>query len=162
MVIGNFALLAGLNPAAVHGWYLGVYIDAFEWVELPHTVGMSQFADGGRNSGRDRGFVGSLADGLVGWRSMASCLPRITSGIAAALHLAASQAVTAAKRFQTSSRSCTVASISSPAGPGAVPRPPGWPMAAKNCTPLGIIEPGTPKKARQTAGFCIPGRRQVS
>lgn len=47
MVIGNFALLAGLNPQAVHRWYLGVYIDAFEWVELPNTVGMSQFADGG-------------------------------------------------------------------------------------------------------------------
>ncbi len=47
MVIGNFALLAGLDPAAVHRWYLGVYIDAFEWVELPNTVGMSQFADGG-------------------------------------------------------------------------------------------------------------------
>ncbi len=48
MVIGNFALLAGLNPEAVHRWYLGVYIDAFEWVELPNTVGMSQFADGGK------------------------------------------------------------------------------------------------------------------
>jgi deoxyribodipyrimidine photolyase-related protein len=47
MVIGNFALLAGLDPAEVHRWYLGVYIDAFEWVELPNTVGMSQFADGG-------------------------------------------------------------------------------------------------------------------
>lgn len=47
MVIGNFALLAGLDPKAVHHWYLGVYIDAFEWVELPNTVGMSQFADGG-------------------------------------------------------------------------------------------------------------------
>ena len=47
MIIGNFALLAGLNPAEVHRWYLGVYIDAFEWVELPNTVGMSQFADGG-------------------------------------------------------------------------------------------------------------------
>ncbi|HEU4817705.1 cryptochrome/photolyase family protein [Janthinobacterium sp.] len=47
MVIGNFALLAGLDPAEVHGWYLGIYIDAFEWVELPNTVGMSQFADGG-------------------------------------------------------------------------------------------------------------------
>jgi deoxyribodipyrimidine photolyase-related protein len=47
MVIGNFALLAGLNPQAVHHWYLGVYIDAFEWVELPNTLGMSQFADGG-------------------------------------------------------------------------------------------------------------------
>jgi deoxyribodipyrimidine photolyase-related protein len=47
MVIGNFALLAGLDPAQVHQWYLGVYIDAFEWVELPNTLGMSQFADGG-------------------------------------------------------------------------------------------------------------------
>ena len=47
MVIGNFALLAGLNPRELHHWYLGVYIDAFEWVELPNTVGMSQFADGG-------------------------------------------------------------------------------------------------------------------
>ena len=47
MVISNFALLAGLDPAAVHRWYLGVYIDAFEWVELPNTLGMSQFADGG-------------------------------------------------------------------------------------------------------------------
>ncbi|MEN9984341.1 MAG: hypothetical protein RI918_2310, partial [Pseudomonadota bacterium] len=47
MVIGNFSLLAGLNPKELHHWYLGVYIDAFEWVELPNTVGMSQFADGG-------------------------------------------------------------------------------------------------------------------
>ncbi|WP_079435622.1 cryptochrome/photolyase family protein [Zoogloea sp. LCSB751] len=47
MVIGNFALLAGLDPAALHRWYLGIYIDAFEWVELPNTLGMSQFADGG-------------------------------------------------------------------------------------------------------------------
>ncbi len=47
MVIGNFSLLAGLSPQALHEWYLGVYIDAFEWVELPNTLGMSQFADGG-------------------------------------------------------------------------------------------------------------------
>lgn len=47
MVIGNFSLLAGLDPQALHGWYLGVYIDAFEWVELPNTLGMSQWADGG-------------------------------------------------------------------------------------------------------------------
>ncbi len=47
MVIGNFSLLAGLDPRALHHWYLGVYIDAFEWVELPNTLGMSQFADGG-------------------------------------------------------------------------------------------------------------------
>ena len=47
MVIGNFALLAGLNPQALHEWYLGIYIDAFEWVEAPNTLGMSQFADNG-------------------------------------------------------------------------------------------------------------------
>ncbi len=47
MVTGNFALLAGVDPAAVHEWYLAVYIDAFEWVEAPNTLGMSQFADGG-------------------------------------------------------------------------------------------------------------------
>jgi deoxyribodipyrimidine photolyase-related protein len=48
MVIGNFALLAGLDPQALHRWYLGIYIDAFEWVEAPNTLGMSQWADGGR------------------------------------------------------------------------------------------------------------------
>jgi deoxyribodipyrimidine photolyase-related protein len=47
MVTGNFALLAGVNPHALHEWYLAVYADAYEWVELPNTVGMSQFADGG-------------------------------------------------------------------------------------------------------------------
>ena len=47
MVIGNFSLLAGLSPYELHQWYLGVYIDAFEWVELPNTLGMSQYADGG-------------------------------------------------------------------------------------------------------------------
>jgi deoxyribodipyrimidine photolyase-related protein len=47
MVIGNFALLAGIHPDAVDQWYLGVYIDAIEWVEITNTRGMSQFADGG-------------------------------------------------------------------------------------------------------------------
>ncbi len=47
MVTGNFALLAGVDPAQVHEWYLSVYIDAFEWVEAPNTLGMSQWADGG-------------------------------------------------------------------------------------------------------------------
>ncbi|MGF1547461.1 MAG: cryptochrome/photolyase family protein [Thiotrichales bacterium] len=47
MVTGNFALLAGVAPEAVDAWYLGIYLDAIEWVELPNTRGMSQFADGG-------------------------------------------------------------------------------------------------------------------
>ncbi len=47
MVTGNFALLAGLEPKQVQDWYLAVYIDAFEWVELPNTHGMALFADNG-------------------------------------------------------------------------------------------------------------------
>ena len=48
MITGNFALLAGVHPDQVDQWYLGVYIDAIQWVELPNTRGMSQWADGGR------------------------------------------------------------------------------------------------------------------
>ena len=47
MVTGNFALLTGVSTYEIHEWYLSVYIDAFEWVEAPNTIGMSQFADGG-------------------------------------------------------------------------------------------------------------------
>ena len=47
MVTGNFALLAGIDPHELHTWYLAVYADAYEWVEMPNTIGMSQFADGG-------------------------------------------------------------------------------------------------------------------
>jgi len=47
MVTGNFAMLAGVDPHEVHDWYLAVYADAYEWVELPNTLGMSQFGDGG-------------------------------------------------------------------------------------------------------------------
>jgi deoxyribodipyrimidine photolyase-related protein len=47
MITGNIALLLGCSPQHVHEWYLGVYIDAFEWVEVPNTIGMSQHADNG-------------------------------------------------------------------------------------------------------------------
>ncbi|WP_420406359.1 cryptochrome/photolyase family protein [Nisaea sp.] len=47
MVTGNFAMLAGIDPHQVHEWYLAVYADAYEWVEMPNTLGMSQYADGG-------------------------------------------------------------------------------------------------------------------
>lgn len=47
MITGNFGLLAGIDPYALHEWYLSVYADAYEWVEAPNVIGMSQFADGG-------------------------------------------------------------------------------------------------------------------
>jgi deoxyribodipyrimidine photolyase-related protein len=47
MITGNFALLAGVHPDELDKWYLGIYIDALDWVEITNTRGMSQFADGG-------------------------------------------------------------------------------------------------------------------
>ena len=47
MVTGNFALLAGIAPAEIEAWYLAVYADAFDWVELPNVHGMVMHADGG-------------------------------------------------------------------------------------------------------------------
>jgi deoxyribodipyrimidine photolyase-related protein len=47
MITGNFALIAGLDPFQVHEWYLAVYFDALDWVEMPNTIGMALHADGG-------------------------------------------------------------------------------------------------------------------
>ncbi len=47
MITGLYALMLGVQPKQVHAWYLAVYVDAVEWVELPNTLGMSQYADGG-------------------------------------------------------------------------------------------------------------------
>ena len=48
MITGNFALLTQVHPDEIDAWYLGIYVDAIEWVQLPNTRGMSQFADGGK------------------------------------------------------------------------------------------------------------------
>lgn len=48
MITGNFALLSGVSPQEIERWYLAVYADAFEWVEMPNTLGMAIFADGGQ------------------------------------------------------------------------------------------------------------------
>ena len=62
MITGTFALLAGIDPHSVHEWYLAVYADAYEWVELPNTLGMSQFADGGLLGSKPYAASGSYID----------------------------------------------------------------------------------------------------
>jgi len=60
MVTGLYALLLGVDPKAVHAWYLAVYVDAVEWVELPNVLGMSQYADAVQADGRPAPF-GAMA-----------------------------------------------------------------------------------------------------
>lgn len=62
MVTGNFAMMAGINPHEVHEWYLAVYADAFEWVEMPNTIGMSQFGDGGLLASKPYASSGAYID----------------------------------------------------------------------------------------------------
>ena len=62
MITGNFALLAGLDPGDVEAWYLAVYADAFEWVELPNTHGMALFADGGLLASKPYAASGAYID----------------------------------------------------------------------------------------------------
>lgn len=79
MVIGNFGLLAGIDPAALHEWYLAVYIDAFEWVEAPNTLGMSQFADGGIIASKPYVSSGNYIDRMSDY--CASCRYRVKQKI---------------------------------------------------------------------------------
>jgi deoxyribodipyrimidine photolyase-related protein len=62
MVTGNFALLAGVEPREIERWYLAVYADAFEWVEMPNTLGMAVFADGGRMASKPYAASGAYID----------------------------------------------------------------------------------------------------
>ena len=62
MVTGLYALLYGVRPQAIHEWYLSVYVDAVEWVELPNTLGMSQYADGGIMASKPYAATGAYID----------------------------------------------------------------------------------------------------
>ncbi|WP_454745045.1 cryptochrome/photolyase family protein [Ciceribacter selenitireducens] len=62
MVTGNFALIAGLSVEAVCEWYLAVYADAYEWVELPNTLGMALYADGGLMASKPYAASGKYID----------------------------------------------------------------------------------------------------
>ncbi|MEO1092593.1 MAG: cryptochrome/photolyase family protein [Pseudomonadota bacterium] len=62
MITGNFALLAGIRPAEVCDWYLAVYADAYEWVELPNTLGMALYGDGGLMASKPYAASGAYVD----------------------------------------------------------------------------------------------------
>lgn len=62
MVTGLYALLLGVEPQQVHSWYLAVYVDAVEWVELPNTLGMSQYGDGGIMASKPYAATGKYID----------------------------------------------------------------------------------------------------
>jgi deoxyribodipyrimidine photolyase-related protein len=80
MVTGNFALLAGISPREVEEWYLIVYADAFEWVELPNTHGMALHADGGLLGSKPYAASGSYIDRMSDYCRACDYDPRIKMG----------------------------------------------------------------------------------
>ena len=72
MVTGLYALMLGVQPKQVHGWYLALYVDAVEWVELPNTLGMSQYADGGLMGSKPYIATGKYIE-RMGGRHCADC-----------------------------------------------------------------------------------------
>ncbi|MEM6666228.1 MAG: cryptochrome/photolyase family protein, partial [Pseudomonadota bacterium] len=80
MVTGNFALLAGLSPREVEEWYLIVYADAFEWVELPNTHGMALFADGGLLASKPYAASGAYLDRMSDYCADCAHLPKVKAG----------------------------------------------------------------------------------
>jgi deoxyribodipyrimidine photolyase-related protein len=80
MVIGNFALLSGLDPKEVCEWYLAVYIDAFEWVELPNTFGMALYADGGKMASKPYAASGKYINRMSDYCSACQYSPNKNTG----------------------------------------------------------------------------------
>ncbi len=80
MVTGNFALLAGIRPAEIEAWYLAVYIDAYEWVELPNVHGMVMFADDGLLASKPYAASGAYIDRMSDYCAGCAYDPAIKAG----------------------------------------------------------------------------------
>ena len=80
MVTGNFALLAGVAPAQIEEWYLAVYVDAFEWVELPNVHGMVMHADGGRIGSKPYAASGAYIDRMSDYCTGCAYDPKVKLG----------------------------------------------------------------------------------
>ncbi len=80
MVTGNFALLAGIRPAEIEAWYLAVYIDAFEWVELPNVHGMVLFADDGLLASKPYAASGAYIDRMSDYCASCAYDPALKAG----------------------------------------------------------------------------------
>ncbi len=80
MVTGLYALLLGVQPQQVHAWYLGVYVDAIEWVELPNTLGMSQYGDGGIMASKPYVASGKYIDRMSNYCKGCAFNPSLSTG----------------------------------------------------------------------------------
>lgn len=80
MVTGLYALLWGVEPQQIHAWYLSVYVDAVEWVELPNTLGMSQFADGGLMASKPYAASGKYINRMSNYCQSCPYDPALASG----------------------------------------------------------------------------------
>jgi deoxyribodipyrimidine photolyase-related protein len=80
MITGNFALIAGLNVAEVQYWYLSVYADAYEWVEMPNTLGMALFGDGGIIASKPYAASGKYISRMSDYCKNCSYNPDVTTG----------------------------------------------------------------------------------
>ncbi len=80
MVTGNFAMLAGIDPIEVCDWYLAVYSDAYEWVELPNTLGMALYGDGGVMASKPYAASGKYIDRMSNFCGGCRYDPKLTTG----------------------------------------------------------------------------------
>lgn len=83
MVTGLFSLLFGVKPVEIHKWYLAIYWDAIEWVELPNVLGMSQYADGGLMASKPYIATGKYIDRMSNYCSECRYKPGESTGEAA-------------------------------------------------------------------------------